>query len=122
MDLSLYLVTGRELLPPGKVRAITDIVHSLLNSPTARHIQNPWKRSPPSFSGEIHFSLALKALQGGVTVVQIREKKADTLQVRTRACSSLHFLFSSWLVLVFGNCATVEDSMHEIQGSSHHQR
>ncbi|KAG1742928.1 Hydroxyethylthiazole kinase family-domain-containing protein [Suillus lakei] len=46
IDFSLYLVTGRELLPPGK-----EYLESLE-----------------------------EALQGGVTVVQIREKKSDTLE------------------------------------------
>ncbi|KAJ7594574.1 thiamine biosynthetic bifunctional enzyme Thi4 [Mycena floridula] len=45
MDLSLYLVTGRELLPPGKEYL--------------QHLE--------------------EALQGGVSVVQIREKNAETL-------------------------------------------
>ncbi|KAG1863015.1 thiamine phosphate synthase [Suillus tomentosus] len=46
IDFSLYLVTGRELLPPGK-----EYLESLE-----------------------------EALQGGVTVVQIREKSSDTLE------------------------------------------
>lgn len=54
IDFSLYLVTGRELLPAGK-----EYLESLE-----------------------------EALQGGVTVVQIREKKSDTLEFLEIAQSS----------------------------------
>ena len=44
IDYSVYLVTGREFLPPGKD----------------------------------YYELLKEALQGGVTLVQVREKDADT--------------------------------------------
>lgn len=60
IDYSLYLVTGRELLPPGKVRFSSILL--------------PSDRS----SFQDYYESLEESLQGGVTLVQVREKTTDT--------------------------------------------
>lgn len=86
IDYSLYLVTGRELLPPGK-----DYFESLEES-----------------------------LQGGVTVVQIREKNTDTGEVRL----VIPLVRSTLLLdtLVHQNRKSFKGHMRHLQRSSAHQR
>lgn len=63
IDYSVYLVTARDLLPVGKVRQDPPIKSILI------HCQ--------------HYLESLEeSLQGGVTVVQLREKTIDTGEVR----------------------------------------
>jgi hypothetical protein len=85
IDFSLYLVTGRHLLPLGKVR-FSLCSCSLLTSPLLRVTWLLWRRSV------VHSAVAVaphrfttiytQALRGGVTVVQVREKSTDTAEVR----------------------------------------
>jgi thiamine monophosphate synthase len=81
LDLSLYLVTGRDLLPHGQVtsRFISFLTHSPI-----RFIElfvfsrRGW---PFTLSLSI-LPREMQALNGGVTVVQVREKNRDTAEVR----------------------------------------
>jgi hypothetical protein len=71
LDYSLYLVTGRELLPSGKVRCSSSC--ELTSRTTTSH----WKRCAIHHRGYTD----TKSLKGGVTLVQVREKEVDTGEV-----------------------------------------
>jgi thiamine-phosphate diphosphorylase/hydroxyethylthiazole kinase len=76
IDYSLYLVTGRDLLPAGKVRAVAlELEHS-----TAAALPQLARADYPCGVNvcQDYYESLEEALQGGVTVVQIREKEADT--------------------------------------------
>ena len=82
LDLSLYLVTGRDLLPHGKVLR-TSTIHFLAPSPT-QLIEFLNSRGGWPFTLPISIlPRDTQALQGGVTVVQVREKNLDTAEVRS---------------------------------------
>jgi thiamine monophosphate synthase len=86
IDFSLYLVTGRHLLPPNKVcTVVSHIMHEAHRH--ARTTMNSWKKYVILYDKYQRVAQLLQALQGGVTVVQIREKTADTAEVRRRSSS-----------------------------------
>ena len=62
IDYSVYLVTARDLLPPGKVKRRT-------------------KPKPSLIQRQDYLESLEESLQGGVTVVQLREKTIDTGEV-----------------------------------------
>ena len=83
LDLSVYLVTGRDLLPPGKV--------PLPLAPTCSLTDSVFLELFNFCRGGWLFALTfiillpswnMQAIQGGVTVVQVREKNLDTSEVR----------------------------------------
>lgn len=75
IDYSLYLVTGRELLPEGKVSSFAEQTGE-------RRRKIELTICPASLStlllDQNYYESLEESLQGGVTVVQIREKTADT--------------------------------------------
>jgi hypothetical protein len=82
VDLSLYLVTGRHLLPPGMVSFYLSS-RSLLTDSLSRVTSLLWKRSVAHFSSLHNLTtIQMQALRGGVTVVQVREKNIETAEVR----------------------------------------
>lgn len=82
IDYSLYLVTGRDLLPEGMVRHWQlNLFHSHeLFTDLSRLLGRSW--FPLIHPGVRGLTTPYQSLRGGVTIVQIREKKADTLEVR----------------------------------------
>jgi thiamine monophosphate synthase len=80
LDLSLYLVTGRDLLPHDKVPLPFS---SLLLTDSIFIELFDFSRGGWSFTLSLNIlPWDIQALQGGVTVVQVREKNLDTAEVR----------------------------------------
>ncbi len=78
VDYALYLVTGRELLPPGKVRLSPQSNLLLSDCRTTMSTSSRFAVS----SIQYHDFQVIQALIGGVSVVQVREKDLDTADVR----------------------------------------
>jgi thiamine monophosphate synthase len=76
LDYSLYLVTGRDLLPAGKVRP------SQLKPGRANFAGLLRVTGGGVFTNAVYELPAdPKSLKGGVTLVQVREKEVDTGEV-----------------------------------------
>jgi thiamine monophosphate synthase len=97
VDLSLYLVTGRHLLPPGMVSSSLS-GRSLLTDSLSRVTSLLWKRSVAHFSALHNLTTTqTQALRGGVTVVQVREKNTDTAEVRLLCIKTTTVTLSNYL-------------------------
>ena len=120
INYSLYLVTGRHLLPSNKVFYIfikysSQLILFLGIFSVARRGMIIISCNQTLRHLRLHLN---QAIQGGVTLVQVREKELDTEEVSILTLQA--FLFNDLLVYTTG-CA-LQESMRQTWGFANHKR